>query len=403
MKFKVRGRILWAAVALAIAAGVIFAFLPRAVRVETATVTRGAFLQTIDDDGRTRVRDRFLVSAPLAGTIERVRLKAGDRVEQGRQVAVISPSMPSLHDVRTEVELNERLGAAEASRARAASLVQRVQAQQSQANVDYGRSRQLAEAGTISRSDLDRARLTLEVTSRELAAARLEEHAAEHEVAQAKAALARFQKPSPETAATPFEVLSPITGEVLRVIQESEGPVALGAPIMEVADPTDLEVVVDVLSIDAVQIRSGADVRLERWGGGEPLEGRVRRVEPSAFMKISALGVEEQRVNVVIDFTSARERWATLGDGFKVDARIVVYSADNAIKVSAGALFRHASGWAVYVVEHGHAYVRPVEIGRRAVMEAEVKSGLEPSERVIVFPSDKIRDGVAVTIQSGTT
>lgn len=321
--------------------------------VELGVVSRGRFLQTVDDDGKTRVRDRFTVSAPLTGVLQRVTLEAGDPVVEGATVAMIAPSMPALLDVRTETTLTERLGAAEAARDRAAASVQRVQATLEQAGVDYNRARELDKANAISKFEVHRARLLVDVTSRELAAAQLEEHAAQHEIAQAKAALERFKQSSRGSRSdAPFDVLSPVSGEVLRVIQESEGPMAVGAPIMEVANPSDLEVVVDVLSTDAVQIKPAADVTLERWGG-PPLNGRVRLVEPSAFTKISALGVEEQRVNVVIDFASPREQWSTLGDGFKVDARIAVYQNDDAIKVPTSTLFRHGDQWATYVVENG--------------------------------------------------
>jgi HlyD family secretion protein len=397
MKSKLRVRLLWAAGALATFAGLLYAFLPRPVVVEVASVSRGPFRQTVDDDGKTRVRDRFVISAPLAGLLQRVTLEAGDGVEQGRPVATIIPSIPALLDVRSQVTLTERLGAAEAAQGRAAAMVQRAQAAWEQARVDYDRARQLDEAGVISKVNLDQARLLVDVSSRELAAAQLEEHAAEHEIAQAKAALARFTQSSPgHPSDAPFEVSSPVSGEVFRVIQESEGPIALGAPIMEVANLADLEVVVDVLSSDAVQIKPGADVVLERWGG-PPLNGRVRLIEPSAFTKISALGVEEQRVNVLIDFTSPHDQWVAFGDGFKVDARIVVYAKDNAVKVPASALFRRGSEWAVYLVKNGRAQLRVVRVGHRSSSEVEILDGLQPGEPVVVYPSDAVGDGIRVT------
>jgi len=275
--------------------------------------------------------------------------------------------------------------------------VQRVQATLKQAGVDYNRARELDKANVISKIELEHARLLVDVTSRELAAAQLEEHAAEHEIAQAKAALERYRQSSRGSRSdAPFDVQSPVSGEVFRVIQESEGPIAVGAPIMEVANLTDLEVVVDVLSTDAVQIKPGADVILERWGGPS-LNGRVRLVEPSAFTKISALGVEEQRVNVVIDFTSPREQWSTVGDGFKVDARIVVYENDDAIKVPTSALFRNGNEWAAYVVTNRRAQLRKIRIGRRSSTDSEVLAGVHAGDQVVVYPSDAVQDGVRVS------
>lgn len=397
MKSKLRARLFWILVAIGVFAGLLYAFVPRSVEVEIDVVSRGRFLQTVDDDGKARVGDRFIVSAPLNGVLQRVTLEAGDPVKEGATVAIITPSVPALLDVRTETTLTERVGAAEAARDRAAAAVQRVQATLQQAKVDYNRASELDKAKAIAKIEVDRARLLVEVTSRELAAAQLEEHAAEHEIAQAKAALERFKQSSRGfRSEVPFDVLSPVSGEVFRVIQESEGPVTVGQPIMEVANPSDLEVVVDVLSTDAVQIKPGADVTLERWGG-PPLNGRVRLVEPSAFTKISALGVEEQRVNIVIDFTSLHEQWSALGDGFKVDARIVVYENDDAIKVPTSALFRNGDEWAVYVVMNRCAQLKKITIGHRSGTDAEVVAGLHPGDQVVVYPSDAVQDGVRVS------
>jgi HlyD family secretion protein len=397
MKSKLRARLFCVLVAIGFLAGLLYVFMPRPLEVEIGVVSRGRFLQTVDDDGKTRVRDRFIISAPLTGVLQRVTLEAGDPVVEGDAIAIVAPSVPALLDVRTETTLTERVGAAEAARDRAGAEVQRVQATLKQAGVDYNRARELDKANVISKIELEHARLLVDVTSRELAAAQLEEHAAEHEIAQAKAALERYRQSSRGSRSdAPFDVLSPVSGEVFRVIQESEGPIAVGAPIMEVANPSDLEVVVDVLSTDAVQIKPGADVTLVRWGG-PPLNGRVRLVEPSAFTKISALGVEEQRVNVVIDFTSPREEWSNVGDGFKVDARIVVYENDDAIKVPTSALFRNGNEWAAYVVTNGLAQLRKIRIGRRSSTDSEVLAGVHAGDQVVVYPSDAVQDGVRVS------
>ena len=395
----------WArrAVYVLLAAGAIgilvFALMPKPVAVDLAEVVRGHFEQTVDDDGKTRVRERYMVSAPLAGTLLRMSVKAGDPVEIGGVLASIVPNPSPLLEPRTRQELEQRLGAAEARKMHAAAAVERVQANLDQAKADLERTRVLASKGVAPPSKLERDEILARIGVRELDAARFETHAAEHEVELARAAL---DMPSDNTAQRPagggtWDIRSPVAGRVLRVLQESEASVAIGAPLIEIGDPRDIEVVVDVLSTDAVQIDSGAPVRIEGWGGDKPLDGRVRRVEPSAFTKISALGVEEQRTNVIIDIVSPQAHWSTLGDGYRVDARIIVYQAEDMLKVPTSALFRESDRWAVYLASDGTARKRVITISRRTGLEAAVASGLNPGERVILFPSDAIRDGIHVT------
>lgn len=382
---------------IALIGAVVLALRPKPVAVELAEVKRGRFEQVIEEDGKTRVRDRYVVSAPLAGKLRRIQLKAGDEVKQGRAVAVIEPAAPALLDARTERELGERVGAAEAAKLRAVAAVERAKAALEQAGADLARARKLAEKGFVAATQLEQAELAVKLNGRELEAARHADHAAEHEVAVARAALSRMkQTGSGRPAGQTWEVRSPVSGRVLKVVQESEGTVALGAPLLEIGEPSELEVVADVLTTDAVRIAPGMSVRIERWGRGEPLAGRVRRVEPSAFTKVSALGVEEQRVNAIIDLTSPREQWQALGDGYKVDARIVVANLDDAVKVPVAALFRDGEQWAVFVAENGLARKRAVSISHRSGQEAAVDKGLQPGERVVVYPADAVRDGVRV-------
>ncbi|MBL8837638.1 MAG: HlyD family efflux transporter periplasmic adaptor subunit [Alphaproteobacteria bacterium] len=393
-----RSKLIWTAVGLAATAAVGYALIPAPAIVDVVPVARTAFRQTIDEEGQTRVRDRYVVAAPLAGMLRRITLRAGDPVTRGSTVATVVPSFPALLDTRTEAELTERIGAAEAAWRRAGALVERAQSALSQAVVDRERARRLAEGGTLAQAAFERIRLAADLAAREVAAAQLEQHAAEHDVAQARAALARASRPDAGAgaAAVPFEVAAPIDGAVLRVTRDSEGPVALGAPLLEVGNAADLEIVVDVLSTDAVQVIPGAEVSIERWGRPTPLAGRVRRIEPSAFTKVSALGVEEQRVNVIIDFVAPREAWAALGDGYRVETRIVVHAAEDAVVVPAGALFRSGTGWSVFVVDGGRARLRAVEIARRGGAVAMIASGLSSGESVIVFPSEAVGDGVRV-------
>lgn len=391
----------WIVIAAGLAAataGLVWAFLPRPVIVETAEVSRGRFEQTIDEDGKTRIRERYTVSAPLMGTLRRIRLKAGDTVANGDLLAVISPAVPALLDLRTERELQERVGTAEANLARARTAVARADNALSQSKADLERTRKLADKGFVSPTQLEREQLAANLNTRELEAARFEEHAAGHQLDQAKAALLRVRADalSGRPGARQFEIRSPVAGRVLRVMQESEGVVSIGAPLLELGEPADLEVVVDVLTTDAVQIQPGAEVRLVHYGAAVPLAGRVRRVEPSAFTKISALGVEEQRVNVIIDIVSPRNHWQTIGDAYRVEARIVVFSREDAVKVATSALFREGDSWMVFTASEGIARKRTVQIARRSGLDALVDVGLQPGERVIIYPGDRVADGMRV-------
>lgn len=387
----------YALAAVAVVVALTWAFLPQAVEVDTAVVVRGDFEQTIDDDGKTRVRDRYVVSAPLAGRLQRISLKAGDPVSEGLTLAVIAPALSPFLDLRSRNELGERLGTAEAARLRAAARVERAQAALDQAVAEAIRARTLAERNFVSKNQAEQAELAEKLNRRELDAARFEAHAAEHDVAQARAALARVGKAAPAGRADErWEIRSPVSGRVLRVLQESEAVVAVGTPLLEIAQPDSLEVVVDVLSTDAVQVRPGMAVHIERWGRGEPLAGRVRLIEPAAFTKVSALGVEEQRVNVVIDLVSPQSEWQALGDGYKVDARIVVARHEHVLKIPLGALFRDDEKWAVFVIEGGRAVKRLVGVAGRNSREALVATGLAEGEPVIAYPSDAVKEGVRV-------
>ena len=370
--------------------------MPGPVRVETATVVRGPFVATVDEDGKTRVRERYVVAAPLAGVSTRVRLKPGDRVEAGSALASILPTPAALLDPRSRREAEERLGAAEATRERTQAAVERTRAQFDQAKADVERTRVLAQRGAATTQALERAELAFRVADRDARAAEFQDHATEHEVEQIKAVLSRYDRPTPEQGGR-WDVVAPVSGVVLNVLQESERAVTPGTPLVEIADPQDLEIVVDVLSNDALEIRPDADVAIEHWGGPAPLQGRVRRVEPAAFTKISTLGVEEQRVNVLVDLTSPPELWNGLGDGFRIDARIAVFSQNEVIVVPAGAVFRTGDEWFVFVVANGRAERRKIELVRRSGRSAAVASGLSPGETVIVYPGDKVAPGARVS------
>jgi HlyD family secretion protein len=379
-------------------AALVWAFTPKAAIVELAEVTRGRFEQTIDEDGKTRVRERYIVSAPLAGRVQRIALKAGDAVARGAVLAAMTPATPPFIDARTERELQERVGAAEATLARANTQVEHARAELAQNRADAQRTQKLAAQGFVSSTQLERDNLKVTLSHRAVEAADFERDAAQHQLDLARAALTRSRQAAQGGRSEQLEIRAPVAGRVLRVAQESEAVVALGAPLLEIGDPTDLEVVIDVLSGDALQITPGQAVKLERQNSTlAALDGRVRKIEPSAFTKVSALGVEEQRVNVIIDITSPREQWQNLGDAYRVDARIVIHNANDAVKVPVAALFRDGAQWAVFVADGNVARKRMIETSRRSAREAQVDKGLAPAERVILYPGDAVRDGRRVS------
>lgn len=392
------GRVLFAiAIAAALALG-IWVMMPKPVAVETATVTKGKFVATVDEDGKTRIRERYVVAAPLPGRLSRVRLKAGDQVKADDAIATLTPSPAPLLDPRSRREAEERLGGAEAGRERSKAVVERAQAQAVQAKNDLDRARTLTERGAATAQALERAETAMRIAERELRAAEFQDHAAAHEVDQAKALLAQYRNGG-DTPPDRWVVTAPVSGLVLKVTQESETIVQPGTPILEIGDPRDLEIVVDVLSTDAVEIVPGAGVVIDHWGGPGELAGRVRRVEPAAFTKISTLGVEEQRVNVLIDVVSSAKDWAGLGDAYQLDTRITVFSRDDATIIPTGALFRTGDQWSVYAVQDGRAQRRTVELLRRSGRFAAVTAGVQPGDQVIVYPSDRVAPNVRVEIR----
>ncbi len=386
-----------------------WAFAPRPVEVELAAVTQGRFETTIDEDGKTRLTDRYVVSAPLAGRLARITLREGDPVGAEMAVAMLTPVLPALQDERTQRELRARVQAAEDNVQRSASRHQRAQVALEQARIEVRRSEQLAQQGFIAPTKLDADRLATQAAERELEAAAAERRIAGHDLEQARAALGAVQ-PGASAASRGFAVRAPVAGRVLRVLQASETTVALGTPLLELGDTARLEVVAELLTTDALTAHPGSRVRIERWGGPGTLEGRVRAVEPAAFTKVSALGVEEQRVRVLIDLMSPREQWQALGDGYRVGLRIVTLAQEGALQVPVSAVFplpgepaapdgvaageRPAHG--VFVVEGGHARQVPVLLGGRNASAAWIRGGLATGQQVIVYPPPAVRDGVRV-------
>ena len=372
----------------------LWAFAPAAVPADFAEVARGSLQVTVNEEGRTRVRDRFVVSAPVPGRMQRIELEPGDPVVAGKTVvARFQPSDPALLDVRTRAELEGRVKAAEAALGGARAERERVSAELAFAQAELKRARTLVDEKVIAPRELEGAELQVAALERAVQSAEFAVSAAEHQLEVARASL--IQTRGGRT--TPIPLYSPIDGVVLRRLQESETVVPTGQPLIEIGDVEDLEIVSDLLSSAAVQVRAGQPVLIEQWGGDHALNGRVRLVEPSGFTKISALGVEEQRVNAIIDFIDPPEARPNIGDGYRVEVRVIVSSRENVLKVPTSSLFRHEGQWAVYMVENDRAVRRLVQVGERNGLEAEITAGLTEGERIIVFPSDAVSDGVGVT------
>lgn len=379
---------------IATAALLAWAFAPRPLEVEVASVTEGPFETSIEEDGKTRLRDRYVVSAPLSGSVGRITLREGDAVEAGALLATLTPVLPAMLDERTRREQQLRVEIAQAQRQRVAARIEGAQVALAQARNEQQRSEQLAKQGFVAPTKLETERLAVQAAQKDLQAAVEEGHVAAHEVEQARAALLALTQPG---GGRGFALRAPVAGRVLKVVQASEGAVALGAPLLELGDTTRLEVVAELLTADALRAVPGSRVRIERWGGDGLLEGRVRRVEPAAFTKVSALGVEEQRVRVLIDLTSPPEQWRALGDGFRVGVRIVTRAMDKVTKVPVSAVFPRPEGdFAVFVLDGGRARATPVKLGARNGHEAWIESGVAAGATVIVYPPAATRDGLRV-------
>jgi HlyD family secretion protein len=382
-------------IAIAVAAGaagvaLAWAFAPRPLEVEVAPVGSGRFEQSIEEDGRSRWRDRYAISAPVTARLARVALREGDEVRAGDTLAVLSPVMPAMVDERSLREATARLQAAEAAVGGAAARVDRTRIGLEEARLELQRTEKLAREGFLAPSRLDSARLALDAARRELEAAQAARDVAGHERAQAAAIVQPAGRPA---ADRPLALRAPIAGTVLKVPVQSEATVAAGTVVMEIGDPARMEVVAELLTADAMAARPGTRAVVERWGG-PAIEGRVRRVEPAAFTKVSALGVEEQRVNVVIDLVQPPEAWRRVGDGFRVTVRLVTASADVAVQVPVGAIVPAAGGgYGAYVIEGGRAVLRRIELAGRNGTAGWVRAGLSAGEQVIVYPPPGVAGG----------
>lgn len=391
-------RILWALAAVVAIGAAVWAWMPAPVPIDVGEVRRDTFTVTVDEDGKTRVIDKYTISAPLTGELQRIRLDEGDRVERGEVVARITPMAPPLLDVRSRQEAQARVAAAEAEVRQTQAQAERAREAYRYAQSEAARQARLAQAGVVTRQAAEQARLEERTSRADLRSARFAVAVAQNRLELARTALRTLsgeRAPEQDDAQT-IAVASPVDSEVLQVIQESAGVVQMGAPLVELGNLGSLEAVVDVLTTDAVEVHAGDRVRLVRWGGQTPIDGRVTRVDPSAFTKVSSLGVEEQRVNVIISLDGPTDAVRELGDGYRVEAKIIVWQKADVLQVDASAVFRSRGGWAVYRVVEGEAQFTPVEVGRRTERSAQILDGLSAGDRVVLYPTDAIEDGVDV-------
>ena len=386
----------WGGLVAILAIGLVLAFRPRPVVVDLVSIQRGPLAITVDEEGETRVHDVYVLSAPVSGHMRRVDLHAGDPVIAIETVvAQIQPIDPAFLDPRSEAQARADVRAAESARALALAEVEQAKAELEFAEREHERANQLIADGTISRRDLDLAERNNDTARAVLATAIAALDVRNYELERARAALV-----SPtQTLDTGIDcdcvsIRSPVDGQILRILQQSETVVQAGAPLVEIGDSRNLEIVVDLLSADAVKVEPGQRVIIDRWGGDALLEGRVRLVEPFGFTKVSALGIEEQRVNVVIDLVSDEAEWRKLAHGYQVDLHIVLWEAEDALTVPLLALFRDGEQWAAFVESGGRAELRHVSIGRRNSLDAELIEGLDEGERVVLHPSDRVIEGV---------
>lgn len=392
------------AAAAVLAIGFGWAFAPRPVQVEAALASTGAFESTIEDDGKTRLFDQYIVSAPLAGLVGRITLREGDAVQAGTVVASVRPAYAPLLDERSRREQQARLAAAQAGVLAAVAAVGRTEAAMQRARHDARRTGQLALDGFVAPSRLESDQIAAIAAQKEHESALAQRQIALHAVAQARAALEASARPE-QSSTSQFPIRAPIDGKVLRVVHTSEAVVALGTPLVELGDPRKLEIVAELLTSDALQARPGSPVRIDRWGG-PVLRGRVRKIEPAAFTKISALGVEEQRVRVLIDLLEAEDEARLLGVNYRVNVTVITLHVDKVIKVPVSAVFPLPGqrgdaddGMGVYTIRHGRAHLTPVRIGGRNEQEAWIAQGLSDGTSVVIYPSNEVRDGVRVTVR----
>lgn len=380
--------------ALLLLALIAWGLWPKPIVIETGVVARSPLTVRVSEEGKTRVRNRYVVAASVAGKMRRVPLKPGDAVEAGKTLlTAIEPVAAPLLDPRARLQAESVVSMHEASRKRALESLEAARAALKFAEADRDRMRSVKQDGTISDSDRGRMEADASIKAAEVRAAEFSLQVIDYELAQARAVL---ERPDVSTAGNLAEVRSPVSGNVLNVMQESETVISPGMAILEIGDPADIEIEAEILSRDAVSIRPGDSVEIEQWGGESPLKGRVRRVEPAAFTKISALGVEEQRVIVLSDLIDPPEAARSLGDRYRVEVRVAVWHSDDVLAVPSGALFREGNAWKTFIYQNGRARLAAIDAGRSDGRLTEVLSGLKTGDKVLLHPPDTVKDGSSV-------
>ncbi len=382
-----------------LAAAIAYGFWPQPVAVDVIAVTRAPLQVTVEEEGKTRVVDRFVISAPVPGYVRRIDLKVGDAVSRGQVLVELEPLRSTILDPRSRAEAQARVAAAEAALRAAEEDAQAALAEADYAAAQLERLRALFPKGYISVEALQQAEAAARRTAARRTSAQFAVQVAKFELEAARTALRYSVAQKERKIVEEAPVRAPVEGRVLKINHESEGVVQAGEALLEIGDPNSLEIEVDVLSADAVRISPGTRVLFERWGGEGALEGRVRRVEPVGFTKVSALGVEEQRVLAIADFTSPREKWQRLGHGYRVEASFILWEGQSVLQVPASALFRHREQWAVFVAANGRARLRTVQVGHRSGLAAEILAPLKEGDRVVLHPDDSLADGARITLR----
>ncbi|NKB38353.1 MAG: HlyD family efflux transporter periplasmic adaptor subunit [Gammaproteobacteria bacterium] len=392
----------WAVLIAFLMIGLVYGLWPRAVLVDLLTLERGELRVSIDEEGETRVRDVFTLSAPVAGRVRRIELDPGDEVIANETIiAEIEPIDPEFLDPRSTAQAEAGVEAAKAAKTLAEASVQEAKAELEFAEAELQRNRKLFNEHTVAERTLDDAERTFKTRSAALGTARAMLQMRIFELEHARAQLMTpIDTQDQHGLCHCIPIRAPVNGRILQVLHENAGVVRAGEALVDIGDPTALEIVVDLLSSDAVKVRSGQTVIIEEWGGEGELKGQVRRVEPFGFTKVSALGIEEQRVNVIIDFNTPAEQWARLGHGYQVEVKIVIWEGTDVLKLPLTALFRDNERWAVYKEENGRAQLRYIQLGRRTGLEAKIIDGLEVGDQVVAYPSDRVMDKVRISVRN---
>ena len=399
MQVSARRRLIIITIMAAVILAVAYGFMPRPVPVDAVKAVRGDLSVTVEEEGMTRVKDRFIISSPVSGYKRRIELEVGDQVRKGQTVVVLEPVRSNVLDPRSRAEAEASVSSALAALNSAQEKARAAAADAEYSRQKLARNRKLFEVGYIARDLLEQAESEAKRTEANRMSAEAAVKTARSELQRARAALRYSAAEEKVDHGEIVAVRTPVSGHVLKIHRESEGTVNAGDPLIDIGDPSNLEVKTEVLSADAVSIKTGTPVIFERWGGDEPLTGKVKTIEPTAFTKISSLGVEEQRVLVIADITSIPESWQRLGDGYRVEASFIIWEGKNVLKIPASALFRMAGGWAAFVMKDRKSHLREVRVGHRNGLEAEIISGVQEGEMVIVNPDESVKDRGRVRIR----